>query len=412
MLTAPTAAPGSDDSVDAARARMLSAVHALQTQAVPIESAAGRTLAQNLVAARAQPPFRSSAMDGYALRAADVGTASLRVLGEAAAGRPYDGPPIDSAGAVRIFTGAVVPEGADLVVPQERARRAGETVLLDLPPGAPLRSHIRDAGVDFRAGDTLLTRGTRLSTRHVALIAAAGIASLDVTRQPRVAVLATGSEIVPPGTPAAPHQIFDSVGFGLGAMIAEWGGEPSRLASRPDDDAAIAGAVQAAIDTVDLLVIIGGASVGDYDVVKRSLAGLGLVVEVPRVAVRPGRPTWFGRVGARPVLGLPGNPAAAFVCAHLFLRPLLHALLGSDAPAARTMAVLDGRLGDGGPSESYLRAFMSGSEDARQRVRPFDDQDTSLVSVFAAANALIRRPAGAAPAASGAIVELLLLDRG
>jgi len=398
------------DTVEVARTRMLAVVAPLAAELIGTEAAAGRTLADTLLAPRAQPPFRSSAMDGYGVRAADLTLGRFTVLGEALAGKGYAGGPVGAAGAVRIFTGAPVPDGVDVVVPQELARREGESLWLEAP--GPLRTNIRAAGVDFKAGDLLVRGGTRLHARHVALIAAAGVGAVNVTRQPRIAVLPTGNEIVPPGMRAAPEQIFDSVSFGLGAMIEGWGGKPIRISVRPDETAAIAAAIEPTLDAVDLVVIIGGASVGAYDLVKPSLTRLGLVVAVQRIAIRPGKPTWFGTIGGKPVLGLAGNPAAAMVCAQLFLRPLVHALLARESDAIASVAArLDGEVGDSGANECYLRALVRTDAEARRWARPFDDQDTSLVSVFAAANALIRRPAGARAAGSGTIVEVMLLDR-
>ncbi len=398
------------DTVEVARTRMLAAVAPLAAELIGTEAAAGRTLADTLLAPRAQPPFRSSAMDGYGVRAADLTLGRFTVLGEALAGKGYAGGPVGAAGAVRIFTGAPVPDGVDVVVPQELARREGESLWLEAP--GPLRTNIRAAGVDFKAGDLLVRGGTRLHARHVALIAAAGVGAVNVTRQPRIAVLPTGNEIVQPGMRAAPEQIFDSVSFGLGAMIEGWGGKPIRISARPDETAAIAAAIEPTLDAVDLVVIIGGASVGAYDLVKPSLARLGLVVAVQRIAIRPGKPTWFGTIGGKPVLGLAGNPAAAMVCAHLFLRPVVRALLARESDAAVSVAArLEGEVGDSGANECYLRALARTDAEARTWVRPFDNQDTSLVSVFAAANALIRRPAGAKAAVSGSVVEVMLLDR-
>jgi len=398
------------DTVEVARTRMLAAVAPLAAELIGTEAAAGRTLADTLLAPRAQPPFRSSAMDGYGVRAADLTLGRFTVLGEALAGKGYAGGPVGAAGAVRIFTGAPVPDGVDVVVPQELARREGESLWLEAP--GPLRTNIRAAGVDFKAGDLLVRGGTRLHARHVALIAAAGVGAVNVTRQPRIAVLPTGNEIVQPGMRAAPEQIFDSVSFGLGAMIEGWGGKPIRISARPDETAAIAAAIEPTLDAVDLVVIIGGASVGAYDLVKPSLARLGLAIAVQRIAIRPGKPTWFGTIGGKPVLGLAGNPAAAMVCAQLFLRPLVHALLARESDAIASVAArLDGEVGDSGANECYLRALVRTDAEARRWARPFDDQDTSLVSVFAAANALIRRPAGARAAGSGTIVEVMLLDR-
>jgi len=395
-----------EHTVAAARAEILSGIRRLAAEPVALEAASGRTLACSVTATRAQPPLRASAMDGYGVGAADLGAGPVTVLGEAAAGRSYAGAPMRAGGAVRIFTGAAVPAGVDFVVPQERVRREGDSLWLEDVSG---RSNIREAGVDFGAGDVLVRSGTRLDARHVALIAASGTATVEVTRRPRVAVLATGDELVRPGAAAAPHQTFDSVSFGVGASIGEWGGEALPQAIRPDSSAAIAQAAADAVQRADLLVVIGGASVGDYDLVKESLASLRLAMSFERVAVRPGRPTWFGRAAEKPVLGLPGNPAAALVCAHLFLRPLLAALLGREGVDCGATAILEGEVAASGANELYPRAIATCGGDTCLRVRPCDDQDTSLLSVFAAANALIRRPAHAGAARSGERVEMLWL---
>jgi molybdopterin molybdotransferase len=386
---------------------MLSAVQPLGGEPVLLHEAAARTLTESLFATRDQPPFRSSAMDGYAVRSVDLARGRFNVVGEAAAGRAYEGP-LNEDEAVRIFTGAPVPLGADAVIPQERARRDGARVHID-EPARPGRN-IRESAIDFAAGTPLVEAGTRLHARHVALLAAAGIASVNVSRKPRIALLATGSEIATPGQVAGPYQIYDSVTFGLSAMTDRWGGCPVRLAASRDDEAAVSTAIGEAIGDADLAVIVGGASVGDYDIVKQALASRGLEIMVPRVAVRPGKPTWFGTIGDSPILGLPGNPAAAFVCATLFLRPLLRALLGRSTATACVPAVLDGHVAGSGDNEGYLRASARIGDDARMWVRPFGNQDTSLVSIFAQANALIRRVSGSGPVESGALVEVLLLD--
>jgi len=394
-------------TVDSARARMRGAVQALDIESVPLLGAAGRTLAETLAAARDQPPFRSSAMDGYAVRSADLNGESLNVVGQSAAGSAHAGT-VARGEAVRIFTGAPVPPGADSVIPQEFTRRDGNT--LDVDVSAKPARNIRRAAIDFGAGDPLIEAGTRLNARHIALLAAAGIAAVKVRRVPRIALLATGTEIAAPGTPAGPYQIYDSVTFGVAAMIDTWGGQPLHAAPSPDDDEAVSAAIGAALAVADLAVIVGGASVGDFDIVKRALGQQGLVISVPKVAVRPGKPTWFGTLEGKAVLGLPGNPAAAFVCAYLFLRPLLHAFLARGAPPCLIPAMLDGNIGAGGDKESYWRGRVRVGEDARLIVRPFDNQDSSLVSVFASSNALIRSAAGAGPAGPGAIVEVMLLD--
>jgi molybdopterin molybdotransferase len=386
---------------------MLCAVQPLGGEPVFLHEAAARTLIESLFATRDQPPFRSSAMDGYALRLGDLAHGRFTVVGEAAAGRAYEGP-LNEGAAVRIFTGAPVPFGLDAVIPQERARRDGAHVYIDEParPGG----NIREPAIDFAAGSLLIEAGTRLHARHIALLAAAGIASVNVSRRPRICMLATGSEIATPGDAARPYQIYDSVTFGLGAMIDSWGGCPVRLAASRDDEAAVSAAIGDTLGEADLVVIVGGASVGDYDIVKQALASRGLGILVPKVAVRPGKPTWFGTLGHKPILGLPGNPAAAFVCATLFLRPLLHALLGRSTQSSCVPAVLDGHVDASGDNESYLRALARIGDDARLRARPFDNQDTSLVSIFAQANALIRRFPSSAPAESGTPVDVLLLD--
>jgi molybdopterin molybdotransferase len=395
------------DTVESARARMLRAVRPLGSESVPLALAVSRTLAESLLATRDQPPFRSSAMDGYAVRSADLARKRFHFVGEAAAGSAYAGL-VGEGEAVRIFTGAPVPQGADAVVAQERTRRDGCDVLID--ESAQPGKNIRDLALDFSAGSPLIDAGTRLHPRHIALVAATGIAAVKVSRAPRVAMLATGSELATPGDAAGPNQIFDSVTFGLGAMIESWGGSPQRLPVSRDSEAAVSSAILAAIDEADLVVIVGGASVGDYDIVKQALAASGLQIYVPKVAVRPGKPTWFGTLEHKPILGLPGNPAAAFVCATLFLRPLLHAFLGRSAAARYMPAVLDGPVEKCGENEAYLRARAMVGDDARLIARPFDDQDTSLVSVFASSNALIRRAPNSGPALRGSLVDVLLLD--
>jgi molybdopterin molybdotransferase len=393
-------------SVESARTRMLGAVRPLGSEAVSLHAACGRTLAESLFATRDQPPFRSSAMDGYAVRCADLARHRLQIVGEAAAGSAYLRP-LEPGEAVRIFTGAPVPEGADAVIAQERVRREAAEILVDeaVQPGR----NIRSVAIDFAAGSALIAAGTCLRAAHLALIAATGIAAVGVSRAPRIAVLATGSELAAPGTAAGPDQIYDSVTSGLCAMIGGWGAIPQCRAATADDPAAVSLALGSALGDADLAVIVGGASVGDYDVVKQALSAQGLEIHVPMVAVRPGKPTWFGSVGGKPILGLPGNPTAAFVCAGLFLRPLVDALLGRTALERCVAAVLDGPVDGNGANEAYLRAQATVGEDARLMVRPFDNQDTSLVSVFAAANALIRRLPGAGPAARGDVVDALLL---
>ncbi|MDR7118509.1 gephyrin-like molybdotransferase Glp [Caulobacter sp. BE254] len=401
-------------TVAEARARMLAGAGRLGVEEVVLAKALGRVLAAPVVADRHQPPFDASAMDGWAIRRADLAPgARFWVAGESAAGQAY-ARPVEAGQAVRIFTGAPVPPGADLVVIQENAARDGDTVAFtidrDPPPG-----NIRPAGGDFRSGDTLLAEGARLDAWRLALAAAAGWPSLDVAVRPRVAILATGDELVPPGYVPAPDQIFESGSFALAALVEAWGGQATRLKAQADDRDAIAAAVADA--PFDLLVTVGGASVGDHDLVKPALETLGLDLRVQTVAVRPGKPTWFGTLdvngaGDRRVLGLPGNPASALVCAELFLRPLLAALTGADPALPITAGVLAQPLPANGPREHWMRAACAVDAEGRVQVTPFPDQDSSLIGVFSRADCLVMRPAGAPAAGAGEVVQLLPLARG
>lgn len=390
-------------SVEDARARMLARVSALSAETVPLAEADGRVLAEPVTARRDQPPFDASAMDGWAVRRADVGEAvALAIVGESAAGRGYAAV-LKAGEVVRIFTGAPVPAGADLVIIQENATRDGDSVRLG--PAGEGSSNIRPRGGDFRDGATLLEPGTRLDPWRLSLAAAAGRATLPVARRPRVAVLATGEELAAPGSDAGPFQIYESGGAGLLPMLRRWGAEPTRLTPAGDDAEAIAAAVRDI--EAEVIVTVGGASVGDYDLVKPALAALGLDLDVETVNVRPGKPTWFGRLAdGRLALGLPGNPASAFVCAELFLKPLVLALQGAARPHRMDTAPLAAPLPANGPREHWMRARLG-----PDGVTAFADQDSSLVTVFAAADALLRRPPGAAAAAVGDLVEILRLDR-
>lgn len=395
-------------TVEDARARMLEGAARLGDEAVALDQAIGRVLAADVIAERHQPPFDASAMDGWAIRRADHGqVAQFSIVGESAAGRAYPGV-LQAGQAVRIFTGAPVPAGADLVVIQEEARRDGQTV--SFSAGDAPKANIRPAGGDFRSGQRLLIAGVRIDPWRLSLAAAAGRDRLQVARRPKVAILATGDELAPPGSKAAPDQIFESGSFSLAALIAAWGGDAVKLAPAADSLDAIADAVRAA--AVDLVVTIGGASVGDYDLVKPAMVELGLDLRVETIAMRPGKPTWFGTLAdGRRVLGLPGNPASALVCAELFLRPLLTALSGADPDLPLSLARLTAPLPANGPREHWLRAGRSIDCDGQAIVTPFSDQDSSLVGVFARADALVMRPAGVPAAAPGDLVTTLPLDR-
>jgi len=391
-----------DLTVEIARERMLAAAVASGSETVALEAAIGRVLAEPVTALRDQPPFDASAMDGWAVSGPGD---TFQIMGESAAGHGYHAALV-AGQAVRVFTGAPVPPGADRVVIQEVAVRDGDIVRITDTGGS---KHIRARGGDFRQGAVLLEPGTRLDPWRLSLAASAGCANLSVARRPKVVVLSTGEEIVPAGAAAGPDQIYDSGSPTLTALIAAWGGDAQRLAIAGDDAAAIRDAVRDAGG--DLVVTLGGASVGDHDLVKPALSELGLVLSVETLKLRPGKPTWFGILGdGRRVLGLPGNPASALVCAELFLRPLLMKMQGANPSPALLTARLAKPLPANGPREHWARA-RSEVRDGGLFVEAMTDQDSSLVSVFAQADVLIRCPINAPAADAGALVEVLRLDR-
>lgn len=391
-------------TVTEARDIIVSNARPLAAERLSIEAARGRTLREQIVAQRAHPPFAASAMDGYALRSADT-PGRLRLIGEAGAGHGLSRP-LQPGECARIFTGAPVPDGADSVLIQEDAERDGDTVIA---PRVEHGRHVRAAGVDFERGAILLEPGHTLGAGAVALAAAAGRAELSVTRRPRVALLSGGDEIVPPGVEPAADQIFDSVSYGIAAQIESIGGAPVRSGPLRDDPKAIAATVANTLAHADLLVLVGGASVGDHDHARPALRALGAELLFEKIALRPGKPTWFARCDGKLVLGLPGNPASAFVCSRLFLRPLLDRLLGRDPAASmRTRyAKLRGSLAANGARETYLRARLDADASGRLWVSSATNQDSSLISVFATSNALIRRSPESPAASEGELVELL-----
>jgi molybdopterin molybdotransferase len=389
--------------VETARQRMIAAAPAPVFETVALESAVGRVLAEPVAALRDQPPFDASAMDGWAV--SGFGD-TFQIMGESAAGKGYH-QRLVAGQAVRIFTGAPVPPGADRVVIQEDAVR--EDDIVRTPEADGRSTHIRERGRDFRAGAVLLERGMRIDPWRLSLAASAGRSALLVSRPPKVIVLSTGEELVPAGAAPGPDQIFDSSAPALVALIRAWGGQAQRLAVIGDNAAAIRDGVAAAGG--DLVVTVGGASVGDHDLVKPALAGLGLTLSVETVKLRPGKPTWFGILGdGRRVLGLPGNPASALVCAELFLRPILMAMLGADGALPLISARLSEPLGANGPREHWARAKLTVREGGLF-ANIMSDQDSSLVSVFAQADGLVRRPIDALAAEAGSLVEVLRLER-
>lgn len=391
-------------SVAEARAIILANAQPMPIEQIELAHALGRTLRAPLAAERAQPPFAASAMDGFAVRSADT-PGTLHLIGEAGAGRAL-GKPLRPGECARIFTGAPMPAGADAVVIQEEARRDGDKV--QVPPLEPGK-HVRRAGADFSEGAELLPSGQVLHAGAITLAAAAGRALLPVSVKPRVAVLSGGDEIVPPGADPGPHQIFDSVSYGVSALCQAWGAAPLRTAPLCDDRVAIAKSVAASLRDSDLLVLIGGASVGDHDHARPALTALGAELLFAKVALRPGKPTWFARCAGKLVLGLPGNPASALVCARLFLLPLLKRLLGADAaPASEPRkARLRGMLKPNGDRETYLRALTATDERGQLQVESFANQDSSSVSIFASSNALLVRAPHAPAAHDGEFVDIL-----
>jgi molybdopterin molybdotransferase len=395
-------------AVEEALERVLAGLTPLPAEWVHLGAGQGRVLAADLVAGRDQPPHAVSAMDGYAVRAADLteGRATLRLLGAAPAGGAFTAA-VGPGETVRIFTGGLLPPGADAIALQENASADGEQVRIEgrVEPGA----YVRPAGLDFRQGDLALAAGERLGARNLGLAAALNQAWLPVRRRPRVAVLATGDELVMPGQPLAAQQIVSSNSTTLAAMVTAWGGEAHDLgivADRPEELAAIVPRLAG----FDLVVTAGGASVGERDLVRSVLGEHGLELDFWQVAMRPGKPLLFGRIRGVPLLGVPGNPVSAGVCAMLFVRAAIRALLGLDPTLPEVAAVVGDALGANDRRQDYLRARAIWREDGRLEARPALRQDSSMLAVFARASCLIRRPPFAPAVAAGATVPVLLLE--
>jgi len=394
-------------SVDEAVARVTAAFAPLEAETVPLEKAAGRVLAQDAKARLDQPPYPVSAMDGYAVRANDVASvpAQLKVVGAAPAGHPFTGR-VGAGEAVRIFTGGVLPDGADAIVIQEDATRDGDTVTLT--ERAVAGKHIRKAGLDFARDAMLAPAGRRLRARDLALLAAGDVAAVSVRRRPRVYFAATGDELSPPGAPRKPGGIVASSGYGLSAMIATWGGEAHDLGILPDTVEAV-GSLPDRAANADLIVTMGGASVGDHDLVQSALAPKGFVLDFWKIAMRPGKPLIFGRLGPTPFLGLPGNPVSSLVCSILFLKPALAAMLG-ETPQSTLRAVRLGRdLPANDSRQDYLRARLV-HRDGNAWAEPFEVQDSSMQKAFASADCLIVRAPLAPAVRAGEKVDVLPLD--
>jgi molybdopterin molybdotransferase len=395
-------------SVDEARTRILGGLRPMPAEIVALANAWNRVTAEAVVARLTQPPSDVSAMDGYALRASDGGLhASLQVIGAAPAGHPFAGE-VGRGQTVRLFTGSVVPGGADAILLQEDAERSGDTVVVN--EAVVAGRHIRRAGQDFAKGDTVIPSGRRVTARDVGLAAAANHPWLSVHRRPRVAILATGDEIAMPGEPIPAGGIVSSNSHALSALVRAVGGKPTVLPVAKDTTEAIA-AVADQVGGFDLLVTTGGASVGDHDLVISGLQTRGLVVDFWQIAMRPGKPLLFGRMGAVPVLGLPGNPVSAMVCAALFLLPALALMQGLPAgPPPTVSAILGAAVKENDRRADHLRATVTTDELGRVVVTPFPVQDSAMLRRLALADALILRPPFAPALPAGAEVTVIRLD--
>ena len=387
-------------TVDAALEKLLALAAQLEVEEVALRAAAGRTLARPVTARRDQPPFSAAAMDGYAIAADPAPGDRLAVIGEAAAGHGFDGS-VGQGQAVRIFTGAPVPAGATRVIIQEDTARDGDTITLTADPGQ--RLHVRAMGADFRVGDRLEAPRV-LSPSDVALLAAMNIDTVPVTRRPEVAIIATGDELVQPGENPGPDQIIASNSYGLAALVERLGATARLLPIARDTHAALQAVFDMA-DGADLVLTIGGASVGDHDLVGPALADRGMDRAFYKVAMRPGKPLMAGRLGPAALIGLPGNPVSAMVCGHVFVAPVVRAMLGQTAtlptPEPRPLAM---PLPANGPRQHYLRAHTT-----EAGVAPYDTQDSSLLSVLSQADCLIVQPADDPGRPAGAAVPVLPL---
>jgi molybdopterin molybdotransferase len=392
-------------SVDEAAHLMRLIAPKVRPHGVKLDKASGRTLAKPVVAGRDQPPFVASAMDGFAV----CGEAqTYRLIGLSKAGHGFKDSLLEGQ-AVRIFTGAPVPDGATAVIVQERTKSNGDTIAHE-GVIAPM-AFMRRRGQDFSAGEVLLAAGRQLDPIALALVAAAGCEKVAVVRKPKIAVLCNGDELVGLGDTPRPDQIYESVSYALMAMIRNWGGKPAFIGMPKDDLQYITKAL--AKVKADLIITVGGASVGEHDLVKPALSALGLKMDFEGVEVRPGKPVWMGSLeDGRRVLGLPGNPASALVCAHLFLKPYIEAAYGCYQPQVFAKARLTDALAANGQRESYLRAAAAIDENAMLCVTPFADQDSSLIHVFVRANVLIRRLANTQALQAGDLVETMWLDKG
>ena len=395
-----------------ALAAILSGAEPLGEELVALEQAYHRVLARDVAARRTQPPQAMSAMDGYAVRAADVAevNAKLKVIGEVAAGRPFDRA-IGKGEAARIFTGGVIPDGADAVVIREDTVTDGDCITIT--EAAATGRHIRPAGVDFREGDVLLKERSRLTERDLSLAASMNYPELPVRRRPKLALLATGDELVMPGQTPGPGQIIYSNGYALRALARAEGADTIDLGVAADTMEATTAGIRRARDLgADILVTTGGASVGDHDLVKESLEAENVRIAFWKIAMRPGKPMMHGRLGAMRVVGVPGNPVSSYVCTFLFVVPLIRALSGRKViHNARESALLGRDVGANDVREDYLRARLEERADGTVVATPVNHQDSSLLANLAAAQALLIRAPFAPAAKAGSACEIVRLPK-
>lgn len=391
-------------------ARIVAAFSPLPAETVPLAAAHGRVLAADVVARVTQPPFAVSAMDGYAARAADVAAVptTLRQIGSVPAGARFEGT-VGPGETVRIFTGAPVPDGADTIVIQENVSADGAAIVVR--EGAPAGRYIRPAGLDFRAGEVGVPAGRRLDARAIGLAAAMNQPWLSVRRKPRIALLATGDEIVMPGEPLGESQIVSSNTHALRAVAEGCGADAIDLGIARDDTESLA-RLAAGARGADLLVTTGGASVGEHDLIRDALKDEGLALDFWRIAMRPGKPLMFGTVGGTRLLGLPGNPVSSLVCALVFLRPALARMLGADDNAlpATQRASLGAAVAANDERQDYLRAALRRDGDGTLVATPFPKQDSSMLSLLVKAQCLVVRPPHAPAAPQGAAVDIISLE--
>jgi molybdopterin molybdotransferase len=394
--------------VEEALARVLEGVEPLHAEEVPIGEAHGRILAGPLSSLRTQPPADVSSMDGYAARSTDLAApTTLKVVGESAAGRPFAGE-VKAGEAVRIFTGAILPAGANTVVPQEDAKAEGVTVAL---PAAKTGSYVRKRGLDFIAGKTMLEAGRRLTARDIGLAAAMDHARISVARRPRVAIIATGDELVAPGAGGDENRIVASNPFSLAALLRQENALVSDLGIVPDKLEAIVAAMRLARGNVDVLITLGGASVGEHDLIAPALKAENISMAFHRVALRPGRPLLLGLAGKLRVLGLPGNPVSSYVCACLFLVPLLRKLQGRlDFLPTPLPAVLGADMRENDHRQDYLRARIGYGADGRLTAVPHERQDSSMQALLVSSDGLLIRAPHAPAAKAGEPCQVLFFS--